>query len=207
MCVPVAVDGAFGNNGERCTSIKRIIIEREIADRFLDRFAAETAKLQVGDQMSPTTDVGPLIDEAVAAEIEDRVNRSIAAGARLVIGNRRQGTLYWPTILDHVTPDMPVVADETFGPVAPLIRVDDFEEALRVANDTPFGLQSGIFTNDLAKAMEAARRIKAGAVKINKGPGFRAEHLPFGGVKDSGIGREGVKYAVEAMTTLKTIVI
>lgn len=206
-CIPVAVDGAFGNNGERCTSIKRIIIEAGIADRFLERFAAETAKLKVGDQLDPATDVGPLIDAAAAAEIEEKVSRSITAGARLVLGNRREGALYWPTILDHVTPNMAVVADETFGPVAPLIRVADFEEALRVANDTPFGLQSGIFTNDLAKAMAAARRLKAGAVKINKGPGFRAEHLPFGGVKDSGIGREGVKYAVESMTTLKTIVI
>ena len=206
-CIPVAVDGAFGNNGERCTSIKRIIIEEGIADRFLERFAAEAAKLKVGDQMDPATDVGPLIDAATAAEIEDRVSRSVTAGARLVLGNRREGALYWPTILDNVTPDMPVVADETFGPVAPLIRVADFEEAIRVANDTPFGLQSGIFTNDLAKAMAAARRLKVGAVKINKGPGFRAEHLPFGGVKDSGIGREGVKYAVESMTTLKTIVI
>lgn len=206
-CIPVAVDGAFGNNGERCTSIKRIIIEEGIADRFLARFAEETAKLKVGDQLDPATDVGPLIDAATAAEIEDKVSRSITAGARLVLGNKRQGALYWPTILDNVTPDMPVVADETFGPVAPLIRVADFEEAIRVANDTPFGLQSGIFTNDLTKAMAAARRLKAGAVKINKGPGFRAEHLPFGGVKDSGIGREGVKYAVESMTTLKTIVI
>ena len=206
-CIPVAVDGAFGNNGERCTSIKRLIIEEGIADRFLERFAAEAAKLKVGDQMDPATDVGPLIDAATAAEIEDRVSRSVTAGARLVLGNRREGALYWPTILDNVTPDMPVVADETFGPVAPLIRVADFEEAIRVANDTPFGLQSGIFTNDLAKAMAAARRLKVGAVKINKGPGFRAEHLPFGGVKDSGIGREGVKYAVESMTTLKTIVI
>ncbi len=206
-CIPVAVDGAFGNNGERCTSIKRIIIEEGIADRFLARFAEETAKLKVGDQLDPATDVGPLIDAATAAEIEDKVSRSITAGARLVLGNKRQGALYWPTILDNVTPDMPVVADETFGPIAPLIRVADFEEAIRVANDTPFGLQSGIFTNDLTKAMAAARRLKAGAVKINKGPGFRAEHLPFGGVKDSGIGREGVKYAVESMTTLKTIVI
>lgn len=206
-CIPVAVDGAFGNNGQRCTSIKRIIIEQGIADQFLDRFTAETAKLKVGDQLDPATDVGPLIDTETAAEIEDRVTRSIADGARLVLGNRRESALYWPTILDNVTPTMPVVADETFGPVAPLIRVANFEEAISVANATPFGLQMGIFTNDLTKAIAAIRRLKAGAVMVNKGPGFRAEHLPFGGVKDSGIGREGVKYAVESMTTLKTIVI
>lgn len=206
-CVPIAVVGAFGNNGERCTSIKRIIVEEGIADEFVRRFAAETAKLIVGDPMDPASDIGPLIDEPSAIEIMERISQAIAQGAVLLCGGKRQGTLLWPTVLDRVTSSMAVVVNETFGPVAPVIRVRDFEEAIKVANDSPFGLHSGIFTNNLDKAMQAARRLQAGAVMINQAPGFRAEHLPFGGVKDSGIGREGVKYAVESMTTLKTVLL
>jgi len=206
-CVPIAVVGAFGNNGERCTSIKRIIVEDGIADEFVRQFVAETEKLTVGDPMDPVSDIGPLIDEPSAIEIMERISQAIAQGAVLLCGGKRQGTLLWPTVLDRVTSSMAVVVNETFGPVAPIIRVRDFEEAIKVANDSPFGLHSGIFTNNLDKAMQAARRLQAGAVMINQAPGFRAEHLPFGGVKDSGIGREGVKYAVESMTTLKTVLL
>lgn len=205
--LPIAVDGAFGNNGQRCTSIKRIIIEEAVADEFIGRFVERTERLTVGDPLAPGTDIGPVITAAAAEEIEARIAAAVDAGATLLCGGRREGALLWPTVLDRVTPDNPIVADETFGPVAPFIRVRDFEEAVAVANDSAFGLQSGIFTRDLDKAMEAARRIQAGAVMINKAPGFRAEHLPFGGIKDSGIGREGVKYAVESMTRLKTVVI
>jgi lactaldehyde dehydrogenase len=204
--VSYAVVGAFGNNGQRCTSIKRIIIENCIADDFRNLFVEEVKKLRVGDQMDPATDIGPLITEDNAKEIEIRVNSAVLDGAKIVCGGKREGSLYYPTILDNVSPKSLLVTDETFGPVAPIIRVKDFNEAIEMANSTPFGLQAGIFTNDLTKAMIAARQIEAGAVIINNGPGFRAEHLPFGGVKDSGIGREGVKYAIQEMTRLKTVV-
>ena len=205
--LPIAVDGALGNNGQRCTSIKRLIIDDSIADAFVDRFTEKAKALVVGDQMDPGTDVGPLITEQAAAEIEERVKASRANGSKLLCGGQRRGALFWPAVLDHVSIDDPIVNLETFGPVAPFIRVKGLDEAIEVANATPFGLQAGIFTRNLANAMDASKRIQAGAVIINNAPGYRAEHLPFGGVKDSGIGREGVKYAVESMTRTKMTVI
>jgi putative phosphonoacetaldehyde dehydrogenase len=204
--VPVALDGAFGNNGERCTSIKRLIIEDAIADYFIERFVVGAKALVAGNQMDPAVDIGPLIDEDTTIGIETRIQDAVAQGADLLCGGERQGAIISATVLDHVPPNCGLVTEETFGPVAPILRVTNYEEAIAVANGTPFGLQSGIFTNDLSLAMDAMRRLRAGAVMINRGPGFRAEHLAFGGVKDSGIGREGVRYAVEAMTTLKTVV-
>lgn len=205
--LPIAVEGALGNNGQRCTSIKRIIIEESIADRFIESFVHEARQLVVGDQLSEETDVGPLITEDAALDIERRVGNSMTRGARLLAGGRREGALYWPAVLDRVAGCDPIVVEETFGPVAPFIRVKSFEEAIAVANSTEFGLQAGIFTRDLEKAMVASGRLQAGAVIINNAPGYRAEHLPFGGVKQSGLGREGVKYAVESMTRLKMTVI
>jgi len=205
--LPIVIDGAFGNNGERCTSIKRIIIEDKIADNFIGRVAEEAGSLKVGDQLNPATYIGPLIDEASAKEVDERVSDAVDRGAKLLVGGKREGALYWPTVLDHVAADWPVVVEETFGPVAPFIRVNSLDEAIDVANSTPFGLQSGVLTRDYDKAMEAVRRIQSGAVMINRGPGFRAEHLPFGGIKESGLGREGVKYAVQSMTNLKTVVL
>jgi len=205
--ISCAVTGAFRNNGQRCTSIKRIIIEDSIADQFIELFVEKTKSLIVGNQMDYSTDIGPLITEDAAREIESRVNMAIHKGAKLIYGGKREGALYWPTILDHVAPDNPIILKETFGPVAPFIRVKNFEEAIKIANATPYGLQAGIFTDDLEKAVRAAKQLQVGAVIVNDGPGFRAEHIPFGGVKDSGLGREGIKYAINEMTQLKTIVI
>lgn len=204
--LPIAVDGAYGNNGERCTSVKRFIIEDSIADEFIERFVVASQRLRVGDQLSPRTHIGPLITAESAIRIENRIQSAVDAGAVLRCGGRRQGALLWPTVLDHVQPTNPIVAEETFGPVAPFIRVKDFDQAIETVNASDFGLQSGVFTNNLRIAKAAVKRIKAGAVLINRAPGFRAEHLPFGGIKNSGIGREGIKYAVNAMTRTKTVV-
>ncbi len=204
--LPVAIDGAFGNNGERCTSIKRFIIEDCVADEFIERFVSAARDLRVGDQLNPSVDIGPLINSQAAIRIERRIQAAVAGGAILRLGGKRKGALLWPTVLDRVSNNNPIVAEETFGPVAPFIRVANFEQAIDTVNDSLFGLQSGLFTNDLAKAKAAVKRIKAGAVMINRAPGFRAEHLPFGGVRNSGIGREGIKYAVNAMTQTKTVV-
>jgi acyl-CoA reductase-like NAD-dependent aldehyde dehydrogenase len=152
-------------------------------------------------------DIGPLIDTNAAIEIEDRINDAVAKGAKLLCGGVRQGAIIPATVLDHVPLDCDLVHEETFGPVAPILRVANYEEAIKVANGTAYGLQSGIFTNNMDLVMDAVKRIRAGAVMHNLGPGFRAEHLPFGGVKDSGVGREGVKYTVESMTSLKTVVL
>lgn len=204
--IPIAIDGAYGNNGERCTSVKRFIVEDAIADEFIERFIDATRLLRVGDQMDLNTDVGPLINEREALTISQRVQSAVTNGARLRLGGKRSGALLWPVVLDHVDMNNPIVVKETFGPVAPFIRVADFDEAIQVANDSEYGLQAGVFTNDLRKAKRAIREIEAGGVMINKAPGFRAEHLPFGGIKDSGIGREGIKYAVQSMTRIKTAV-
>lgn len=201
-----SIYGAYGNNGQRCTSVKRFVIEDSVADEFVERFVFATRQLNVGDQLDPTVNVGPLINRQAAMRIEQRVASAVAAGAELRCGGTRKGAVISPAVLDRVDNTDPIVADETFGPVAPFIRVQNFDHAIEVVNDSQFGLQSGVFTNDLAKAKEAIKRIRAGGVMINRGPGFRAEHLPFGGVKNSGMGREGIRYAVNAMTQTKTVV-
>lgn len=205
--MPMAIDGAFGNNGERCTSVKRFIVDDSIADKFAQKLVQAASKLVVGDQLHETTDIGPLIDTQAASDIEERIQQATDFGASLLCGGQRAGALLWPTVLDNVCRDNPIVQQETFGPVAPIMRVNGIEHAIHIANDTEFGLQSGVFTNNLASAKMAIEKIQAGAVMINKSPGFRAEHLPFGGIKNSGIGREGIRYAVESMTTLKTVVL
>lgn len=201
-----AIEGAFGNNGERCTSVKRFVVEESIADEFADRLVDAANNMIVGNQLNESTQIGPLIDARAAQIVEDRVKAAQRAGASLLCGGHRVNALMWPTVLDHVTMDNPVVLKETFGPIAPIIRVNGIEQAIKVANNTEYALQSGVFTNNLANAKLAIENIQAGAVMINRSPGFRAEHLPFGGVKNSGVGREGIRYAVESMTTLKTVV-
>ena len=203
--MPMAVEGAFGNNGERCTAVKRFIVEESLADLFAEKLVIAARRLVVGDQLDDRTDIGPLIDSHAASVIEHRIAAAVDFGATLLCGGYREGAMLWPTVLDNVTMKNPILQHETFGPVAPIIRVKGIEHAIEVANDTEFGLQSGVFTNNLANAKMAIEKIQAGAVMINRPPGFRAEHLPFGGVKNSGIGREGIRYAIESMTTLKTV--
>ncbi len=204
--VDAAVDGAFGTAGQRCTAVKRIILDNKVADDFIQQFVAKTEKLVVGDPMSEKTYLGPLIDEKSAVNVEERVKDAIANGAELLTGGKREGALYWPTVLDKVPHNVNLVATETFGPTAPIIRCDGLQEAVEIANETPYGLQAGIFTDSLQTMKYAINQIESGAVIINGQPGFRIETLPFGGVKNSGLGREGVKYAIQEMTELKTVV-
>ena len=135
------------------------------------------------------------------------VKDAVSKGAKLLLGGKRKNNFYPATILDYVKPTMDIVVNETFGPIAPIIRVNDLKEAIDVGNSTKYGLQAGIMTSNINNAIKAAKELDVGAVIINDGPGFRAEHLPFGGVKDSGCGREGIKYAIQDMTKIKTIVI
>ncbi len=204
--IPIAVDGAFGNNGQRCTSVKRFMVQSSIAEDFVNAFVEATKKLKTGDQLYDDTDVGPLITVAAAETIEKRIKAAMEGGATLRHGGKREGALLEPTVLDYVTMDHTLVQQETFGPVAPFIRVESLDEAIAITNQSEFGLQAGVFTNNLALSKRAVSEIQAGAVFINRAPGFRAEHLPFGGVKNSGIGREGIRSAIEAMTQQKTII-
>lgn len=205
--VDAAVRGSYLNAGQVCIGVKRIILDKKISDEFTDKFVKATLKLNVGDPVNPETDVGPLIDESAAITIEERVNGALKEGAELLCGGSRKGAFYSPTVLDTVDSRMEIVQEETFGPIAPLIKVDGVEEAIDVANDTKYGLQAGIFTTNINTALKAAKLIEAGSVIINRQSTYRADNMPFGGCKMSGMGKEGIKYALEEMTETKLVVI
>ena len=205
--VSVAVKGAFSNSGQRCTSIKRILLHQDIADSFIELFVAKVKALKYGDPLDPQTDVGAVINEEAAKQIESVVKEAIGDGAKLLCGGRRRGAILEPTVLDNVPVKTKMVSYETFGPTAPIIRFKTEQEAVNITNSTIYGLQSGVFTQDIDRAFRVAGELKVGGVVINQGPGFRIESLPFGGVKKSGLGREGIKCAVKEMTNLKTLII
>ena len=199
------INGAFLNAGQVCMGVKRIIIENEIADEFAQKLVLETEKLKMGNTSDKTTTLGTLISENAAMQVEETVGNAVKQGAKILTGGIRDGAFYEATVIDEVTPDMDLVIRETFGPVAPLIRINSVDEAIDVANDTEYGLQAGVFTNDYASAMKCAQEIEAGTVFINKQSTFRTDNMPFGGFKNSGVGKEGIKYAVEEMTKTKLI--
>jgi phosphonoacetaldehyde dehydrogenase len=203
----LAVAGAFKNSGQRCTAVKRIIVVDQVADELAERVTAGAAALRVGDPMDPESDIGTVIDERAAIDIEGRVQEAVAAGAKLLYGGSRDGAggaQITPAVLDHVPADIRLVATETFGPVAPIIRVRDLDEALAVANSTPYALSSGVCTFDWRAIQRCIRELRAGTVNIREVPGWRTELTPFGGVGDSGLGvKEGVREAIRAMTYTK----
>ncbi len=197
----LAVRGAFQNSGQRCTAVKRIIAVAAVADELAARIAAGAAALRVGDPADQSTDVGTVIDEAAATRIEGRVRAAVAGGAELLYGGERDAALLTPAVLDRVAPSAELVVQETFGPVAPIIRVADLDEAIAVANATPYALSSGVCTFDWRAIARCVRELRAGTVNIREVPGWRTELTPFGGVGDSGLGvKEGVREAMRAMS-------
>jgi len=200
-----ALNGCYLNAGQVCIAVKRVIVADVVADEFTDKLTKLTNNLQVGDPLNPKTDIGPLIDVEAAAWVEKIVEDALSNGAELMCGGKRDGAFYEPTVLDNVTPKMKLVEDETFGPVAPIIRVKDADEAFKTANDTKFGLQAGVFTESIDNTKKAIRTLDAGTVLINRSA-FRTDNMPFSGFKISGLGREGVKYAVQDMTREKLII-
>ncbi|BAW31711.1 MAG TPA: lactaldehyde dehydrogenase [Methanothermobacter sp.] len=201
-----ALKGSYLYSGQVCIAVKRIIVDEKIADEFVQRLVKETSKLKIGDPLNPKTDIGPLISEKAALEIEEVVLEAINDGAELLYGGRRNGNFFEPTVLDNVKPSMRLVQEETFGPVSPIIRVKDAEEALKVANDTCYALQAGVFTENIHEALRFVSKLRAGTVLINKQPTYRVDHMPFGGFGCSGMGKEGVRYAIEDMTRTKLII-
>ena len=199
------INGAFLNAGQVCMGVKRVIVEDEIADEFAEKLVKATQKLVMGNPMDSKTTLGTLISEKAAIQVEETVNNAVREGAKILTGGNRDGAFYEATVIDNVAPDMDLVENETFGPVAPIIRVKNIDEAIEVANDTEYGLQAGVFTADYASAMRCAQEIEAGTVFINKQSTFRTDNMPFGGFKNSGIGKEGIKYAVDEMTKTKLI--
>jgi len=202
--VRLAVAGAFKNSGQRCTAVKRLIVEEPVADAFAVGLAAATARLVVGDPMDPATDIGTVIAEEDAIDLERRMLDAIEAGAECLTGGERIGAQITPAVLDHARPGMELVAEESFGPFAPILRVRDLDEAINAANDQRYGLSSGVVTNDLRAITRCVRELRCGTVNIREVPGYRTELTPFGGTKDSGLGiKEGVLESMRAITFTK----
>jgi acyl-CoA reductase-like NAD-dependent aldehyde dehydrogenase len=194
-------------NGQICCAVKRIFVEASIYDRFADLLTKKTKALKMGDQLLEDTDVGPLINEAAAREVEAFVNQAVQAGAKVKIGGKRHNSFFEPTVMTDVKTEMPMFKEEVFGPVAPLVPFTSVDEAIRMANDSPYGLQSAVFTQDINKALDIAYKLEVGGVIVNWSSALRVETLPFGGIKMSGHGREGVHDTLEEMTDQKTIVV
>jgi len=201
----LAAAGSYKNSGQRCTAIKRMLVHEAVADRFVELLLARTRDWTYGDPMDPTMDMGTVIDEAAAKSFEARVSEAVALGAKLLHGNVRRGALYSPTLVDHVTPEMPLVKHETFGPVSPVIRFRNIDEAIRISNSTDFGLSSSVCTNRLDYITKLVTELNVGSVNVREVPGYRLELTPFGGIKDSGLGyKEGVQEAMKSFTNTKT---
>jgi len=201
----LAANGSYKNSGQRCTAVKRMLVHQSVADQFVELLVAKTRALKYGDPMDPDTEMGTVIDEAAAKQFEAVVDEAIAAGARLLYGNERRGALYSPTVLDHVDPEMTVARHETFGPVSPVIRFGNIDEAIRISNGTAYGLSSSICTNRLDYITRFIRELNVGSVNVREVPGYRLELTPFGGIKDSGLGyKEGVLEAIKSFTNCKT---
>jgi len=199
--------GAFYNSGQVCISVQRIYSQKQVFEPFSEKFVKATEAMVVGDPLDERVDVGPMIDSKEVDRIENWVKEAQGSGASVLTGGRRDGTVYYPTVLSNVDADMKVVAEETFGPVASVISSDDFESALQQANDSKFGLQVGVFTNDVNRVFKAVRKLNFGGVIVNDTPNFRADHMPYGGNRQSGLGREGVKFAMEDMTNIQLVAI
>ncbi|MGZ5276338.1 MAG: phosphonoacetaldehyde dehydrogenase [Caldimonas sp.] len=201
----LAVQGSYKNSGQRCTAVKRMLVHEAVAARFTELVVEKTRAWRYGDPGDPTMDMGTVIDEAAARLFEARVDEAIAQGARLLTGNRREGALYSPTVLDRIRPEMTLVREETFGPVSPIMSFRDIDEAIRIANDTPYGLSSSVCTNRLDHIARFVAELEVGTVNVREVPGYRLELTPFGGIKDSGLGyKEGVQEAMKSFTNLKT---
>ncbi len=205
LAVERSVMGSFAYAGQICISVQRIYLHKKIYEGFKKDFLEKTSKLKLGDPLDKTTDVGPMITEEDAIRTESWVNEAVRDGAKILIGGKREGAFYYPTVLENVKPEMKVMALEVFAPVVCFIPFDDFSDAVKMVDDSIYGLQAGVFTDNIENAFEAIKCIKVGGVIVNDVPTYRADNMPYGGVKESGIGREGVKFAIEEMTDIKMV--
>ncbi len=203
--VPRCVAGGFAHSGQVCISVQNIYVQESIAKEFTERFAAATQALKIGHPLEESTDISSLINEAAAERVESWIARACAGGAGLVTGGKRRGTTIEPAILADAPADAEVCCKEAFGPLVVLHRYKRLEDAIEAVNGSQYGLQAGICTRDIGRAFDAARKLRVGGVIVNDVPAFRVDHMPYGGVKQSGVGREGPRYAVEEMTELKLI--
>lgn len=200
-----SVQGAFTLSGQSCISLQRAFVHESIADEYLDRLAAGAKKLRIGHPYEPSTDISSLIDEPAAVRVESWIQEAVTSGARLLCGGNRRDATIEPTVLTKVPLSARISCDEVFGPVVAVYPYHSLDEAISVVNSTAYGLQAGIFTRDLTRAFGAARKLQFGGVLINDIPTYRMDHMPYGGAKHSGLGREGPRYAIEEMTEMKLI--
>ncbi len=199
--------GGFSYSGQTCISVQRMYIHDEVYESFLKRFIPLVEALPIGNPADEATVIGPLINEQAANRVEMLIQEAVRQGAQLLTGGTRQGSLMHPTVLAGVRPDMNISCEEAFGPIITLCRYQHLEQAFDMVNDSAYGLQAGIFTQNINAIFRAYHALDVGAVLANEIPTFRADHMPYGGVKDSGLGREGVKYAIQELTEPKLLVL
>ena len=202
------VTGGLSYSGQTCISVQRVYIHHEVYDQFLRHLLEKVREIPTtSDPLNESTVVGPLIDEKAAKRVEAWIQEAIAQGADCLVGGTRKGTFIAPTVLANIQPTMKVSCEEVFGPVITVSRYQNYEEALREVNNSPYGLQAGVFTQNVNRIFEAYQQLEVGTVLANEIPTFRADHMPYGGVKDSGLGREGVRYAMHELTEPKLLVL
>ena len=201
----LAVQGSYKNSGQRCTAIKRMLVHRQVIERFTEQVVEKTRAWKFGDPRDTANDMGTVIDEAAARQFEMRVQEAVTDGARLLVGNQRNGAMFSPTVVDQVRPEMTLVREETFGPVSPIIAFSTIDEAIHISNGTAYGLSSSVCTNRLDYITRFVAELHVGSVNVREVPGYRLELTPFGGIKDSGLGyKEGVQEAMKSFTNTKT---
>ena len=199
--------GGYYQAGQSCISVQRVFVQSEVYEDFVPRLEKQVESLKVGDPLDPTVDVGPVIDHDALERIDAWVKEAVEGGAEVLTGGKRGDPLYWPTILHNTKADMKVRCEEVFGPVTTLERYETFDEAIDLVNDSPYGLQAGVFTSSIDRAMLAHRDLEVGGVIVNDVSAFRADQMPYGGWKESGYGREGLRYAMESMTEHRIMVL
>ncbi len=205
LAVEANVSGAFWAAGQNCLHVQRLLVHENIYDEFVARFVTRTEAYRVGDKMDETTDMGPLIDEASAIRVEQMVEEALAAGAALLTGGERSGSFYAPTVLANLPDNCALAQEEVYGPVTILYKFSALDKAIERANDVNYGLQAGIFTQNIKTAFQAISDLHCGGVMVNDSTDYRIDAMPFGGVKGSGLGREGVRFAVQEMTEPKVV--
>jgi glyceraldehyde-3-phosphate dehydrogenase (NADP+) len=207
MAVARCVAGGYGYAGQTCISVQRIYVHQSHYDRFLQLFVDKVRTLAMGDPALDATVVGPLINEQAAIRVEAWIQEAVSHGAKIQTGGNREGSMMEPTVLTNVRGTMKVCCEETFGPVVTISPYTKLQDALDLMNDSPFGLQAGIFTNNIDAMYQAYASLEVGAVLVNEIPTFRADHMPYGGIKDSGLGREGVRYVIQELTEPKLLIV
>jgi glyceraldehyde-3-phosphate dehydrogenase (NADP+) len=199
--------GAFSYAGQVCISVQRMFVHEAIWGTFMDRFVAGAKTLRVGDPLDPQTDVGPMVDATAAGRAERWVAEAVSLGGKVLLGGRADGNFFPPTVLTDTPVTAQVCSSEAFAPLVVAFPFSDIGQAIRQVNDSSFGLQSGVFTNDLQGAWRAFSELEVGGVIVNDVPTYRIDHMPYGGVKDSGLGREGLRWAIEDMTEIRIMVL